>query len=398
MIGIVSVGYLTSYIANINARILWQSGLYGAGLLLLLFMFSWLFTRNLKKQMFRLEPKDIAQLVLQQRALLEAMYEGVFAVNDEKQLILINRAAREMLDIRQSEKALIGKPLEDVLQTSPGFLSQRYASVSSGSHDQIAVLNQREVIVNRVAIEVEPGVESGWVYSFRDKNDINTLSSQLSQIKRYADNLRIMRHEQLNWTATLVGLLQMKHYDEAIRYIQVQSEGAQRVLDFVSARFSSPALCGLLLGKYVSAREKGIELLFDPACQLTRMPATLNETELMSIIGNLLDNAVDATLKAPVPAPVELYISDRNQELLIEVADRGCGVEDAMKPHIFRQGFSSKPERENDIVGTEHGIGLYLVAGYIDKAGGSIEIADNTPQGTIFSVFIPNGLKHDPST
>lgn len=348
--------------------------------------------------MFRLEPKDIAQLVLQQRALLEAMYEGVFAVNDEKQLILINRAAREMLDIRQSEKALIGKPLEDVLQTSPGFLSQRYASVSSGSHDQIAVLNQREVIVNRVAIEVEPGVESGWVYSFRDKNDINTLSSQLSQIKRYADNLRIMRHEQLNWTATLVGLLQMKHYDEAIRYIQVQSEGAQRVLDFVSARFSSPALCGLLLGKYVSAREKGIELLFDPACQLTRMPATLNETELMSIIGNLLDNAVDATLKAPVPAPVELYISDRNQELLIEVADRGCGVEDAMKPHIFRQGFSSKPERENDIVGTEHGIGLYLVAGYIDKAGGSIEIADNTPQGTIFSVFIPNGQKHDPST
>ena len=71
----------------------------------------------------------------------------------------------------------------------------------------------------------------------------------------------------------------------------------------------------------------------------------------MSIIGNLLDNAVDATLTAPVPAPVELYISDRNQELLIEVADRGCGVDDALKPHIFRQGFSSKPDSENDIVG-----------------------------------------------
>ena len=396
VIGIVSVGYLTSYIANINARILWQAGLYGIALLLLLFIFSWLFTRNLKKQMFRLEPKDIAQLVLQQRALLEAMYEGVFAVNEEKQLILINRAAREMLIFisKRDHRQAAGRGSA----TSPGFLTQRYASVSSGRHDQIAVLNQREVIVNRVAIEVEPGVESGWVYSFRDKNDINTLSSQLSQIKRYADNLRIMRHEQLNWTATLVGLLQMKHYDEAIRYIQVQSEGAQRVLDFVSAHFASPALCGLLLGKYVSAREKGVELQFDPACQLTRMPSRLSETELMSIIGNLLDNAVDATLTAPVPAPVELYISDRNQELLIEVADRGCGVDDALKPHIFRQGFSSKPDSENDIVGTEHGIGLFLVAGYINKAGGSIEIADNTPQGTIFSVFIPNGLKHDPST
>ncbi|MGT8857131.1 ATP-binding protein [Enterobacter sp. 186315] len=389
VIGIVSVGYLTSYIANINARILWQAGLYGAGLLLLLFLFSWVFTRNLKKQMFRLEPKDIAQLVLQQKALLEAMYEGIFAVNDEKRLILINRAARELLDIHQSEKALIGKPLEEVLHTPPGFFSQRYASVSSGSHDQIAVLNHREVIVNRVAIEVEPGVESGWVYSFRDKNDINTLSSQLSQIKRYADNLRIMRHEQLNWTATLVGLLQMKRYDDAIRYIQAQSDGAQRVLDFVSARFTSPALCGLLLGKYVSAREKGVELLFDPACQLSKMPLAINETELMSVIGNLLDNAVDATLKAPAPAPVELYISDRNQELLIEIADRGCGVDDAMKPHIFRQGFTSKPDAGNEITGSEHGIGLFLVAGYVDKAGGSIEIADNAPQGTIFTVFIP---------
>ncbi|MCE9990441.1 sensor histidine kinase [Enterobacter asburiae] len=389
VIGIVSVGYLTSYIANINARILWQAGLYGAGLLLLLFLFSWVFTRNLKKQMFRLEPKDIAQLVLQQKALLEAMYEGIFAVNDEKRLILINRAARELLDIHQSEKALIGKPLEEVLHTPPGFFSQRYASVSSGSHDQIAVLNHREVIVNRVAIEVEPGLESGWVYSFRDKNDINTLSSQLSQIKRYADNLRIMRHEQLNWTATLVGLLQMKRYDDAIRYIQAQSDGAQRVLDFVSARFTSPALCGLLLGKYVSAREKGVELLFDPACQLSKMPLAINETELMSVIGNLLDNAVDATLKAPAPAPVELYISDRNQELLIEIADRGCGVDDAMKPHLFRQGFTSKPDAGDEITGSEHGIGLFLVAGYVDKAGGSIEIVDNAPQGTIFTVFIP---------
>lgn len=389
VIGIVSVGYLTSYIANINARIFWQAGLYGLALLLLLFIFSWLFTRNLKKQMFRLEPKDIALLVQQQKALLEAMYEGIFAVNDEKQLILINRAARELLDIQQNEKELIGKPLADVLQTPPGFFSQPHDAADTDRHDQIAVLNQREVIVNRVAIELEPGAARGWVFSFRDKNDINTLSSQLSQVRRYADNLRIMRHEQLNWTATLVGLLQMQHYDEAIRYIQAQSEGAQKVLDFVSAHFTSPALCGLLLGKYVSAREKGIELLFDPACQLTRLPAALNETELMSVIGNLLDNAVDATLNALVPAAVELYISDRNQELLIEIADRGCGVDDAMKPHIFEQGFSSKPASSNEIVGSEHGIGLFLVAGYVGKAGGSIEISDNTPQGTIFSVFIP---------
>ncbi|WP_293792276.1 sensor histidine kinase [uncultured Pantoea sp.] len=398
VIGIVSVGYLTSYIANINVSLLWQASLYGVALLLLLFIFSWMFSRNLKKQMFWLEPKDIALLVLQQKALLEAMYEGVFAVNAERQLILINRAARELLDIQQSESELLGKPLDQVLQIHPAFLSQHEVK----THDHITVLNQRQVIVNRVAIELEPGEPGGWVCSFRDKNDINTLSSQLSQVKRYADNLRIMRHEQLNWTATLVGLLQMQRYDDAMRYIHAQSAGAQQVLDFVSARFTSPALCGLLLGKYVSAREKGVELKFDPACQLSRIPAALSETALMSVIGNLLDNAVDATLNARTPAtPVELYISGRNQELLIEVADQGCGIDDSIKPHLFEQGVTSKPNSGDDMLGAEHGIGLYLAAGYVQQAGGSIEISENSPQGTIFSVFIPfqpaalTGLSHE---
>ncbi|RPD93094.1 sensor histidine kinase [Candidatus Pantoea deserta] len=390
VIGIVSVGYLTSYIANINISLLWQASLYGLALLLLLFIFSWMFSRNLKKQMFWLEPKDIALLVLQQKALLEAMYEGVFAVNAERQLILINRAARELLGIEQSESELSGKPLHEVMQIHPAFLSQTDAQEKTRHHDHITVLNQRQVIINRVAIELEPGEPGGWVCSFRDKNDINTLSSQLSQVKRYADNLRIMRHEQLNWTATLVGLLQMQRYEDAMRYIQVQSAGAQQVLDFVSARFTSPALCGLLLGKYVSAREKGVELTFDPACQLTRIPATISETALMSVVGNLLDNAVDATLNAGRPAlPVELYISDRNQELLIEVADRGCGVDESLRPHLFEQGITSKPSGDDEVLGSEHGIGLYLAAGYVREAGGSIEIDNNSPQGAIFSVFIP---------
>ncbi|MBD9646564.1 sensor histidine kinase [Pantoea sp. PNT02] len=398
VIGIVSVGYLTSYIANINVSLLWQASLYGVALLLLLFIFSWMFSRNLKKQMFWLEPKDIALLVLQQKALLEAMYEGVFAVNAERQLILINRAARELLDIQQSESELLGKPLDAVLQIPAAFLRQHEVK----THDHVTVLNQRQVIVNRVAIELEPGEPGGWVCSFRDKNDINTLSSQLSQVKRYADNLRIMRHEQLNWTATLVGLLQMQRYDDAMRYIHAQSAGAQQVLDFVSTRFTSPALCGLLLGKYVSAREKGVELKFDPACQLSRIPAALSETALMSVIGNLLDNAVDATLNATTPAaPIELYISGRNQELLIEVADQGCGIDDSIKPHLFEQGVTSKPSSNDDMFGAEHGIGLYLAAGYVQQAGGSIEISDNSPQGTIFSVFIPfqpaalTGLSHE---
>ena len=137
-------------------------------------------------------------------------------------------------------------------------------------------------------------------------------------MKRYADNLRIMRHEQLNWTATLAGLLHMQRYDEAIRYVEAQSEGAQDPR-FHLAALQLGGVVRPAAGQILQRQRKGIELRFDPACQLRQIPAALNETELMSIVGNLLDNAVEATLHYPAPhEAIELYISDGSDELVIE--------------------------------------------------------------------------------
>ncbi|CAI0997728.1 Sensor histidine kinase CitA [Serratia entomophila] len=384
VIGIVSVGYLKSHIDNLNARTLTQ--IVGSIILLLaaLFIFSWLLSKNLKRQMFWLEPKEIALLVRQQKALLEAIYEGVIAVDPQLRIITINHAARELLDLRQPANALMGREIGEVIQAQPDFFGA--AQLGQDTHDEVCRFNHVRVIASRVRIMQEEELQ-GWVISFRDKNDINTLSSQLSQVKRYADNLRIMRHEQLNWTATLAGLLHMQRYDEAIRYVEAQSEGAQEILDFISQRFSSAALCGLLLGKYSSAKEKGVELRFDPACQLRQIPAALNETELMSIVGNLLDNAVEATLRCPAPhRAVELYISDGSNELVIEVADHGTGIAEEIRDTLFEQGMTTKDDKN------DHGIGLHLVASHVAQAHGSIEVSDNEPHGAIFSLFIPKTL------
>lgn len=387
VIGIVSVGYLKSHIDSVNSRTLTQ--IVGSIVLLLmaLFIFSWLLSTNLKRQMFSLEPKEIALLVRQQKALLEAIYEGVIAVDPQLRIITINHAARERLDLHQPVKKLLGQHINDVIKAQPDFF--RVSQLGQDTHDEVCRFNHVRVIASRVRI-MQDDQPQGWVISFRDKNDINTLSSQLSQVKRYADNLRIMRHEQLNWTATLAGLLHMKRYDEAVRYIEAQSEGAQEILDFISQRFSSAALCGLLMGKYASAREKGITLRFDPACQLRQIPAVLNETELMSIIGNLLDNAVEATLRCPTPhEAVELYINDSSKELVIEVADRGAGIAPQVRDTLFVQGVTTKEKGD-------HGIGLHLVASHVAQAGGGIEVSDNDPQGAIFSLFIPKSWSEPP--
>ena len=115
----------------------------------------------------------------------------------------------------------------------------------------------------------------------------------------------------------------------------------------------------------------------DRACRL------LGEAELISIIGNLLDNAIEATQRAALPhAPVEVLILLNERELIIEVADRGVGIDPSIREHIFERGMTTK--RSGD-----HGIGLYLIASYVTQSGGSIEVSANAPRGTVFSLFIP---------
>lgn len=380
VVGIVSVGYLTSYLDSITLTKVINIFIAAVLLLIALFIFSWYFTRSIKKQIFSLEPREIGLLVRQQKAMMESIYEGVIVIDRHRRIEVINHAARSLLGLSQPARLLRGQSIDSVIAPQPFFASGEM--LENDTHDELCRFNQLTVLASRVRIMLEESLQ-GWVITFRDRDEINSLSAQLSQVKRYVDNLRIMRHEQLNRMTTLSGLLHMGHYDEAIRYIQAQSEHAQELLDFISSRFSSPTLCGLLLGKAARAREKGVALSFDPACQLDRPLPSLIESELISIIGNLLDNAIEATQRAELPhEPVEVLIQLNARELMIEVADRVIGIDPAIRDHIFERGITTKTRGD-------HGIGLYLIEHYVTQAGGTIEVADNSPRGAIFTLFIP---------
>ncbi|MCU7366252.1 sensor histidine kinase [Pantoea stewartii] len=385
VVGIVSVGYLARYLDAITFSNMINLLIVAALVLIALFIFSWFFTCNIKKQIFSLEPREIGLMVRQQNAMMESIYEGVIVINEHLQIEVINQAARKLLGLSQSAEALRGQSVSQIISPVP-FLSQP-VMLEKDTHDEISQFNALTVIASRVRIMLEDAL-MGWVISFRDFNDIDSLSAQLSQVKRYVDNLRIMRHEQLNRMNTLSGLLHMGRFEDAIDYIEAQSEHEQEWLDFVSARFSSPLLCGLLLGKAARAREKGVILHFDPACLMDKPFPPLSEAELISVIGNLLDNAIEATQRAPMPhEPVEVLIKLSARELIIEVADHGVGIAPAIREHMFERGVTTKTRGD-------HGIGLYLTESYITRAGGTIEVSDNVPRGAIFSLFIPCAQTH----
>ncbi|MHA4393769.1 citrate sensor histidine kinase CitA [Klebsiella pneumoniae] len=378
VIGIVSVGYTIEQLENwLSLQI--SSLLIPMAIMLLLLLFcARRFSLHIKKQMLNMEPQQLSQLLIQQSVLFESVFEGLIAIDSDYKITAINQTARRLLNLSQPEPTLIGKRISSVISQEVFF----YDAPQTNKKDEIVTFNQIKVIASRMAVILnnEP---QGWVISFRSKDDINTLSLQLSQVQQYADNLRAVQHEHRNLISTIAGLLFLKRYNQALELIQQQSESHQKVIDFIARNFQDNPLAGLLIGKYYRAKELGLELIFDPACFVDRLPTALSHNEWISIVGNLLDNAYNASLRQPQGSKqIECLINSDGQEVIIEIADQGCGIDEALRDRIFERGVTSSASKD-------HGIGLWLVRSYVEQAGGSIVVENNIPFGTIFTLYIP---------
>ncbi|BAS37258.1 signal transduction histidine kinase regulating citrate/malate metabolism [Klebsiella pneumoniae] len=378
VIGIVSVGYTIEQLENWLSLQISSLLIPMAIMLLLLLYCARRFSLHIKKQMLNMEPQQLSQLLIQQSVLFESVFEGLIAIDSGYKITAINQTARRLLNLSQPETTLIGKGINSVISQEAFF----YDAPQANKKDEIVTFNQIKVIASRMAVILnnEP---QGWVISFRSKDDINTLSLQLSQVQQYADNLRAVQHEHRNLISTIAGLLFLKRYDHALDLIQQQSESHQKVIDFIARNFQDNHLAGLLIGKYYRAKELGLELVFDPACFVDRLPTALSHNEWISIVGNLLDNAYNASLRQPQGSrQIECLINSDGHEVIIEIADQGCGIDEALRDRIFERGVTSSASKD-------HGIGLWLVRSYVEQAGGSIVVENNIPFGSIFTLYIP---------
>ena len=389
IIGVVSIGYLISKIDSWRSDFLLPMAGVFLLLLLLLMLLSWFFAAHIRRQMLGMEPKQIARVVRQQDALFSSVYEGLIAVDLDGCITAINRSARKMLGLPSPGRQWLGKPIDEVVNPSDFFTQQ----IAEQRQDAMVNFNGLSVIANREAIR--SGDELlGAIISFRSKDEIATLNAQLTQIKQYVESLRTLRHEHLNWMSTINGLLQMKEYDRVLEMVQGESQAQQQLIDDLRGAFADRQVAGLLFGKVQRARELGLKMTIVPGSQLHQLPEGLDSTEFAAIVGNLLDNAFEASLRTQQGnRVVELFLSDEGDEVIIEVADQGCGVPEALREKIFEQGVSTRTDEPG-----EHGIGLYLIASYVRRCDGVITLEDNAPCGTLFSLFLPKVKKNDDGT
>ncbi|MFC4766543.1 ATP-binding protein [Effusibacillus consociatus] len=374
IVGIVSVGFLTEdiwdSIWDYNKEVFWilmaglMIGSIGAVIL----------ARIIKRDIFGLEPVEIASLFKQKEAILQSIREGIIAINDKEEITVVNNEAKRILQVDEN---VIGQPVKDVI---PHSELPRVLQSGQSEHDIEMILNDAVIVTNRIPIEVE-GKRIGVVATFRDQTELRSLSAKLSEFKQYTDSLRAQTHEFMNKLHLIAGYIQLKKYDEVLGFINQVTTGHQQLLEFLVHRIQDPTVSALLVGKYNRAAELKVDLEVDPNSRLSALKRVLDQYLLTTVIGNLLDNAMDAVIDLEESRrSVKITIREQDDAVVVRVTDKGTGIPPDIYHRIFQEGVSGKPNHS--------GIGLALVKRCVDYVQGETSI-ETSESGTVMEVRLP---------
>ncbi|BCU80532.1 hypothetical protein JIR001_03150 [Polycladomyces abyssicola] len=268
----------------------------------------------------------------------------------------------------------IGKSIEDYLPTS-----RLMHVLESGNpeYDQEHSLNGMTMVVNRIPVKVGQEVV-GAIATFRDKTELKHLAEQLTGVKLYAEALRVKTHEFMNQLHVVLGMVQIGEFEKLSSYIQQITNHYQMEIGSVARLVKDPVLAGFLLSKLSYARERGVNLHIQGGPVWPSLRPELTE-ELITIFGNLIDNAIDAVEESQ-KKEIAVSLSFDSGVLSLTVRDSGQGIPKELHEKVFEKGFSTK--------GRDRGYGLYLVRQSIDRLGGRLSMTSD-PEGTIVTVHLP---------
>lgn len=374
IIGVVSVGFMVGYIDS-----LFQQGLIGF-LLWLFFIFiigvagSYVLAKSIRRDTFGLEPYQIARIYQERGAILESIKEGLIATDQNGKVTLMNHSAKEILEVSPD---VIGKPIKDVLPWSE--IAQVLATEQAiGNYETIY---QNKLLLVHYETINEGGRYAGKVASFQDRSGMQELIHTLSEVQQYSHDLRAQTHEYTNKLYAISGWLQLGNIDKAKQFIHEEIGQQQAYEQVLFEQIADSTIQAVLIGKLSKASEKKINFSINKDSFINyEWPADMT-APLVTVIGNVIDNAFDAVACKKKP-DVDIFLMDAADDLIIEVADNGIGISSDDLHLIFEQGFTTK-EGEN------RGFGLALVQAALTELGGTAEISENQPKGTVINLYIP---------
>ena len=382
MVGEVSVGILESSANSALWSVLPVYAIWFAVALLIGAAASWLLARRLKKRTFGLELDEIAKLLHEREAVLHGIREGMIAFDRAGRITMVNDEARRLLGLRVTG---VGSWIEDIVP--PGRLRDLLSGAITGK-DEVVLTDDYCLAVNRMPV-VLAGRPHGSVVTLRDRTELAGLLRELDSVRGLMDALRAQQHEFANHMHTVAGLLELGESDEALHFLTDLHGAEAGLAESLRTRIASPLIVGLIVAKSAVAAERGIELVLTEDSWLGDMP--VRSQALTTILGNLIDNALDAVGGvhgvAEGPGRVTVSLLEDEDAIRVEVRDDGPGIPDSVRESIFLDGVSTKPASGS----MRRGLGLALVHRLVQRLGGRIEVGPGP--GAVFTVTLPAELE-----
>ncbi|MFF8195844.1 ATP-binding protein [Streptomyces bobili] len=356
-----------------------------AGALALGAVGTYVVNARLRRHTHGMNASELSRMHDYHQAALHAVREGLLMLDGQYRVALINDGGRELLGVSGE---VVGRSVADL--GLPALLTGALLS-SEPRVDEVHLTADRVVAVN--TSPVSGGERRGTVVTLRDVTELQSLMGELDSERGFTQALRSQAHEAANRLHTVVSLIELGRADEAVDFATAELELAQALTDQVVAAVSEPVLAALLLGKTAQANERGVELVVSQGSGLDDglLPESLPARDLVTILGNLIDNAVDAAqgsmrARVTVTACTEHGARDGEGagELVLRVTDTGAGVDPAHIEQVFERGFSTKPSGPGG-----RGLGLALVRQAVHRHGGTLSVAEAEGGGAEFVVRLP---------
>lgn len=345
-------------------------------IMIIALIFVWDLTDNIKTSMFNLEPVEIAQLLVERTALIDAVRDGIMSVDREGHLLHVNRTALKLLQREKGNFDLKNGTFFDVF---PHISFQEILKADHPRYDTECMIGPTSFYANFIPIRIDKPQHESLLVTFRPKQEVVRFAEDITGVRSYIEALRAQMHEFNNKLQVMSGLIQARHYPELEEYIYNMVHLKNREMDQINRKVKDPILAAFLMSKFARASEQKVDLILTDRSDIhSDLPENLVQ-DLVIILGNLLENAFDAVQGCAMQT-VTLELAESAGELSISVWDSGIGVPFGLQEQIFDYGVTTKEEG--------NGIGLYLVQQAVRRYHGYITLSSDPSCGTEFTAHI----------
>ena len=361
------------------------------------------FLRFQRNALMGYRPGELLSLYIRQDVVINSLSEGLISTDRNGRILFSNAAARKL--VTENDEIIAGKQLKDVF---PETQFDRVMKERKVHEPDTRDIGDRTVIVSEVPLNARGRQPEGVLVILQDRTEALKLSDELSGARNMMDTLRAFNHEFLNKLHIILGYLQTGEIEKAKRFITNSSLVSSQAVRDTANMIRVSRVCALVIGKMMHAAELGIRLTVQPDSGMLEQDLILSQEEYVTIIGNLLENAIeelnaeDAESTAETagadgvssagtdpadnadaaederPREIVLGIYCRPEVSIITCEDTGGGVREDVLPRIFEKGVTTK--------GENHGTGLFLVKQIVDSRNGDITVDTEPGEGTCFTV------------